>query len=111
SVPHVSEKDRGTIESFGSGIWRARLHYGFMETPSIPSGLARLKAKAPELTFDPVATTYFLGRETLVIGSKHGMIHWRERLFAWMAQNATNAAAFFNLPPNRVVELGARIEL
>ena len=110
-VPHISEKNRGTIEGFGNGIWRARLHYGFMETPNIPAGLARLTAKAPELTFEPLATTYFLGRETLVVGPKPGMVHWRERLFAWMAQNATDAAAFFSLPPNRVVELGARIEL
>jgi KUP system potassium uptake protein len=106
-VPHIPEKHRGTVESFGGGIWRVRLHYGFMETPNIPSALARFE----ELSFEPLATSYFLGRETLVVGPHPGMSFWRERLFAWMAQNATNAAAFFNLPPNRVVELGARIEL
>ncbi len=108
-VPHISERRRGTIESLGNGVWRARLHYGFMETPDIPAELARLHE--PELNFEPLATSYFLGRETLVVGPRPGMSFWRERLFAWMSQNATNAAAFFNLPPNRVVELGARIEL
>ncbi len=108
-VPHLPERERGAIESLGNGIWRARLRYGFMESPDIPAALARLKE--PALDFEPLKTSYFLGRETLVVGPRPGMVFWRERLFAWMAQNATNAAAFFNLPPNRVVELGARIEL
>ena len=56
-------------------------------------------------------TTYFLGRETLIVTKRpSGMAQWREKLFAWMSRNAESAARFFRLPPNRVVELGAQIE-
>lgn len=56
-------------------------------------------------------TSYFLGRETLIASRKPGMALWREKLFALMSRNARTATSFFNLPPNRVVELGAQIEL
>jgi KUP system potassium uptake protein len=62
------------------------------------------------LVLKPMMTSYFLGRETIIATKNPGMAVWRERLFAAMAQNARPASAFFHLPPNRVVELGAQIE-
>ena len=56
-------------------------------------------------------TTYFLGRENLIVSSRPGMALWREMLFVWMSRNAQAATTYFRLPPNRVVELGAQIEL
>jgi KUP system potassium uptake protein len=55
--------------------------------------------------------SFFLSRETLLPTRRHGMALWRERLFSWMTRNARPASAYFNLPPNRVVELGMQVEL
>jgi len=99
-------------------------HYGFMESPDIPAALALLSKGGPEgrpLALKPMETSFFLGRETLIatrspppttpvpetIGR---MSIWRKRLFILMARNARSATAFFGLPPNRVVELGAQIQ-
>jgi KUP system potassium uptake protein len=78
-----------------------------MEEQDSPALLERVTT----LTIPPMDTTYFLGRETLIITSRpSGMATWREKLFASMMRNAAGAARFFRLPPNRVVELGAQIE-
>ncbi|HEY3011577.1 MAG TPA: KUP/HAK/KT family potassium transporter, partial [Gemmatimonadales bacterium] len=108
-VPHVPSKDRSTVEDLGLGFYRVIVHYGFMEEPNVPRALAELREKGLELK--PMETTYFLGRETLIPSNKPGMALWRERLFAVMHRNARTATSFFCLPPNRVVELGAQIEL
>jgi len=107
--PHLEEKDRVTVESLGAGVHRINIRFGFMEDPNIPDVLEKISH--PELKLDPGQTSYFLGRETLVPTSRRGMAIWRERLFIWMSRNATSAARFFSLPPNRVVEMGAQIEL
>ena len=65
----------------------------------------------PDMNLNSFPTTFFLGRETLLATSRPGMAIWRERLFSWMVRNAQGAALFFRLPSNRVVELGAQIEL
>jgi KUP system potassium uptake protein len=80
-----------------------------METPDVPALLK--SAQRYGFTFEPMRTTFFLGRDTLIPSPRPGMAIWRERLFALMARNAQGATFFFNLPPNRVVELGAQIEL
>jgi len=80
-----------------------------MEDADVPAELQAIKHDG--LVFTPMETTYFLGRETLIATKRPGMALWRERLFAVMARNARPATTFFRLPPNRVVELGAQIEL
>ena len=80
-----------------------------METPDVPTALAQ--AKALGLVIKPEETTYFLGRETLFATPRPGMAIWREKLFARMARNARSATDFFRLPPDRVIELGAQVEL
>ncbi len=87
------------------------LHYGFMEDVDVPAVLRELDGQ-DGLRLKPMETTYFLGRETLVPSDDgSGMLFWRERLFAFMSHNARSPASFFRLPPNQVVEIGARIEL
>jgi KUP system potassium uptake protein len=109
-IPHVAEEKRLAVEHFGDGIFRAKVHYGFMEDPDIPRVLAAGAGHVlPRL--DPDDTTYFLGRETIVSTTRRGMAVWREKLFALMSRNATTATAFFGIPPDRVVELGEQIEL
>ena len=108
-IPLVAEADRVSVEEEGHGFYRVWIRYGFTEEPDIPAALARVKVPGLDLT--PMKTSYFLGRETLIPSSKPGMAIWREHLFAVMSRNARTATSFFGLPPNRVVELGAQIEL
>jgi KUP system potassium uptake protein len=108
-VPQVPAEERFEVEAFGGGIYRVRLHCGFMEAPDIPAALAASAAQGlPPMDAD---TTYFLGRETIIATSRPGMAPWRERLFAMMSRNATTATAYFGIPPDRVVELGEQIEI
>ncbi|MCC6214243.1 MAG: potassium transporter Kup [Polyangiaceae bacterium] len=86
---------------------RVVARYGFTERPDVPRMLAA--ASVPD--FAPNHATYFLGRETLLPVGKYGMVAWRERLFAALSRNAEAATAFFNLPPERVLEIGSQIEL
>jgi KUP system potassium uptake protein len=97
------------IRELGQGLYRLILRYGFMESPDVPDALRRLDH--PDLHFDESTTTFFLGRETLLATKRPGMAIWRERMFSWMTRNAQGAPLYFRLPPNRVVELGAQIEL
>lgn len=109
AVPLVTAAKRATVEELGEGFFRIVLHYGFMEDPNLPEALARVKI--PGLDLNPMKTTFFLGRETLIPSRNPGMALWREHLFAVMSRNARTATSFFGLPPNRVVELGAQIQL
>jgi KUP system potassium uptake protein len=108
-VPVVDDGERSSVQDIGHGLWQVTLRYGFMEDVDIPAALKALGH--PELPFKPMETTYFLGRETLIATKRKGMALWREHLFAVMSRNARPATTFFRLPPNRVVELGAQVEL
>jgi KUP system potassium uptake protein len=109
-IPYVPEEQRLEVEHFGDGMYRVKVHYGFMEEPNIPTVLRAAEGHAlPRI--DPADTTYFLGRETIISTSRPGMAEWREKLFALMSRNATTATAYFGIPPDRVVELGEQIEL
>ena len=108
-VPYVSDEEQTEVRELGGGLYRIVARYGFMETPEVPALLASIEI--PGVSFDPASTSFFLGRETLLATARPGMAIWRERLFSWMVRNAQGAALYFRLPPNRVVELGAQIEL
>ena len=108
-VPRLAEAERSEVEDLGQGFWRIRLRYGFVEAPDVPAALAALAR--PGLPFHPMQTSYFLGRERILSTSRRGMSRLRERLFAWVSNNARNAAHYFQIPPNRVVELGAQVEI
>ena len=107
-VPFVADDGRVAVEDFGGGMYRVKVHYGFMEEPDIPAALASGPRGLPPMEAD---TTYFLGRETIIATSRPGMAPWRERLFAVLARNATTATAYFGIPPDRVVEMGEQIEI
>ncbi len=108
-IPHVPVERRTQIESLGYGLYQIIMHYGFMEHVDLPEALAAIEYEG--LNFKPMETTYFLGRETLISTGHPGMAVWRAKLFALMLRNERTATSFFRLPPNRVVELGAQIEL
>jgi KUP system potassium uptake protein len=109
-VPYLAnQKDRVALENLHEGFWRAQLHFGFMEKPNVPAALERIKQSG--LGFDPMRTTYFIGRETILATRKLGLSSWRGSVFAWMTRNAGDVTSYFCLPPNGVVELGARVEV
>ena len=109
-VRYVPKAERVAVEDLAEGFWQVVLNYGFMEDVDVPRDLASIRREG--LSFKPMETTYFLGRETLIPSKTvHTMAIWRERLFGVMSRNARGASSFFRLPPNRVVELGAQIEL
>jgi KUP system potassium uptake protein len=108
-IPYVPEDQRFELTTLPKNFYRLLLRYGFMEEPNIPEALRR--AQHEGLHCDPMQSSYFLSRETVIPSSKPGMAMWREHIFAWMSRSATSAMDFFNIPPNRVVELGTQIEI
>ena len=109
-VPYLANvKDRVAVENLDEGFWRAQVHFGFMEKPDVPAALDRVKQTG--LRFDSMRTTYFIGRETILATRKLGLSSWRGSIFAWMTRNAGDVTSYFCLPPNGVVELGARVEV
>ncbi len=108
-VPFVPKTERSEFSDLGEGFYRILLHYGFMEKPSVAEDLWNFDPAL--ITFDPMDTSFYLSRETLMAKKSGVMSLWREHLFIWMSRNALSADTFFDLPPNRVVELGAHIEL
>jgi KUP system potassium uptake protein len=108
-TPLVPDDQRVEIHQLRPDIFRVSGAYGFMEQPNVP---ALLETCAPRgLAIAPDKTTFFLSRETVIPRRGPGMQPWRRRLFAAMSRNAQSAAAFFRLPPNRVVELGMQVEI
>ncbi len=108
-VPFVSKEERCTVRSYGNGFWRVVARSGFMETPRVPAIVESLAQCG--LATDPRTVSYYLGRETILIGQHGGMATWRKRLFFFLSRNALNATSFFGIPPGRVVEMGLQVEL
>jgi KUP system potassium uptake protein len=108
-VPRVVEAERVAVERLSPRFFRVRIRLGFMEQPDVPAALALCGAQG--LAVEPMTTSYFLGRETVVPEAGGKMSYWRETLFATLYRNARTAADFFHLPPNQVVELGTRVTL
>jgi KUP system potassium uptake protein len=108
SVPEVSSEDRVAVEELGEGFYRVTAEYGFVENPDVPAVLRHCRHLGLVVELD--RASYYLGRETLVPTGASKMATWRKSLFAFISRNARTATAYFRLPPNRVVELGAQIE-
>jgi KUP system potassium uptake protein len=109
-IPRVPKSERVTVEDLGKGLKSVEVNYGFAQNPHIPAALAQAASK-DLCVFKPMETTYFLGRERLIAGKKAPMRRWRAILFAALSRNAAGATDFFQLPPNRVVELGTQLEI
>ena len=126
-IPQVSSRERVRCSELGEGFYQVVAHYGFMETPDVPEvldELGRAKDNGKAVPVKLANTTFYLGRETLIAtqNSKpvkgadssategRRMGRWRKKLFILMTRNAQSATAYFGLPPNRVVELGAQIQ-
>jgi KUP system potassium uptake protein len=108
-VPWVAESDRLEVTSLGHDCWQIIIHYGFKDSPDVPGALAKLQGQGCKV--EPMSTSYFLSRDSIVPTVDGAMAEWREKLFAQMHLNASSAADFLNLPSNSVVELGSKIEI
>jgi KUP system potassium uptake protein len=107
-IPYVEAQERCDLTDLGEGFHRLTMRFGFKEEPNVPAALAEVR---PGFSCKPLETSYFLGRETIIVDPRGGFSLWWRRLFAWMSRNALNASAFFSLPANRVVELGMHVEI
>jgi KUP system potassium uptake protein len=108
-VPWVGFDKRVEMDSLGHDCWAVNLHFGFKNEPDVPEALKLLEGRGVPL--DDMQTSYFLSRDIVIPTLGEGMAMWREKLFASMHRNAGAAADFLNLPTNRVVELGAKVEI
>ena len=108
-VPWVEEQERVKVQALEHDSWQIDLHYGFMDDPDVPRALALLRGCGCEV--EPMSTSYFLSRESVIPSVGTGMAPWREKLFAQMHHNASGAADFLKLPSNAVVELGSKVEI
>jgi KUP system potassium uptake protein len=108
-IPFVHDDDRLTVEAIEGGFWRVIARMGFMEHANVPDLLKRCEPWG--LVFEPLDTTFYLGRETILSSGRSRLPYWRTRVFSLLSRNASPATRFFGLPPNRVVELGSQIEL
>ena len=108
-VPWIGMDKRLEVESLGHDCWQVNVHYGFKNDLDLPKALRQIRNRGCQL--EPMTTSYFLSRDTVVPTIGRGMVAWREKLFAQMHHNASGAADFLNLPNNSVVELGSKIEI
>ncbi|MGH8438473.1 MAG: potassium transporter Kup [Pseudomonas sp.] len=108
-TPRVPAQQQFEVEAYGEGFYRVLLHFGFMDEPDVPAALKLCHLEG--LDFSPMRTTYFLSRETVIPSRLVGMARWRAMLFAFLLKNANGTLRFFNLPLNRVIELGTQVEI
>ncbi|WP_417924732.1 potassium transporter Kup [Collimonas arenae] len=109
-VPFVEDSKRLTLRELGKDVYVLRAAFGFKEAPDVQTVMALTTAQFG-LEFDVMDTSFFLARDTVIPSKIPGMQLWREKLFAWMYQNAAKPSDFFHIPVNRVVELGTKVEI
>jgi KUP system potassium uptake protein len=108
-VPLITRARRVRVENLGNGFFKMVVNYGFMNAPDIPKALT-IAAKDHGIEFEMMDTSFFVSREVLVPGPCARISVWRQRLFSLMARNAQSATAYFQIPTNRVLELGAQVK-
>ncbi|ARP95544.1 potassium transporter Kup [Bordetella genomosp. 13] len=110
-VPYVAPDERFKLARISHSSWQLAVYYGFKEDPDVPVSLREVAEAYPELDLEPMRTSFFLSRQTVVAGHRPAMSRWRRAVFAFMARNGTRSTRFFKIPPNRVVEMGMQVEL
>ena len=109
TTPRVAPASRYEMTNLSPDFKLVTLHFGYMEQPNIPRAFAAMRKAG--LKFDIMTTSFFLGRRTLKRSPNSGMPQWQDRLFIALTKQATSAPDFFNLPSDRVVELGAQMKV
>lgn len=108
SVPHVADTERRTLERINDDFSRVTLRYGFMDTPNVPHDLG-LDVKSANSIADPMTTSFFIGRNTLRASANEGLPLWQDGILIFLQRNASDPTDFFQIPANRVVELGVQV--
>jgi KUP system potassium uptake protein len=109
-VPHVPDAQRFELKPYSAGFYRLIIHFGFKDEPDLPNALE--KKKIPGLPFEPMETTYFVSRETLIRSRVAiGLPKWQEPIFIFLSKLSASPSEYFCIPPNRVVELGMQVEI
>jgi KUP system potassium uptake protein len=108
--PHVAANARLSIERIGEGFHAATIRYGFMENPDVPQALMA-SADRGGLVIDPMDTTYFTSRESVLGGRGRGMAFWRDKIFGVMHRNAAPASGYFHIPPGQLMEVGSQVRI
>jgi len=108
-TPTAEPDERISVDPLGDEFYKLTLRFGFAEDPDVPEAISAIQSCG--LPFDLMDTTFFLSRESIVATDRPGMALWRDRLFVFMARNATPATAFFQIPGNRLIELGTQVEI
>jgi KUP system potassium uptake protein len=109
-IPHVPDDQRIEVKHLEHNFHTVSVNYGFMDEPNIPRALAQLRLM--KLRFNLLETSFFIGREKVVIGKDGSALWtWRKRLFIFMHRTMLTATEYFGIPSNRVVELGGQIEI
>jgi KUP system potassium uptake protein len=111
--PYVAEEEKIIVEKLSDKFFRIILKSGFAENVDVPRSLDKITKGEYELSFDMEETTFFLGKEQILPTEKEysAMFKWRDRLFSIMVRNEQQATAYFNLPTDRVVEVGTQIKM
>ncbi|HKI94082.1 MAG TPA: potassium transporter Kup [Gemmatimonadales bacterium] len=108
-VPVVPSEERVEVTALGQGLCWITAYYGFTQSPSVPEILECARSHGVDARLE--ATSFFLGRETLIARPSPGMARWRQWIFAFMSRNAQRATAFFQIPPDQVFEVGVQVEM
>jgi KUP system potassium uptake protein len=108
-IPWVSFSERIKITDLGNACYQVDVFYGFKNDPDIPNALALCAPYG--LNFEPMETSYFISRQTIISSPDSGMAMWREGLFVTMSRNARDAADYYQIPSNRVIEVGSQVEI
>ena len=105
----MPDSERVRIQEFGNECFQINIRYGFKDEPDIPKVLEWCSAHG--LEFNMMETSFFIARQTVISNPSGGMARWREHVFVAMSRNARDAADFYKIPPNRVIELGTQVEI
>jgi KUP system potassium uptake protein len=108
-APRVEMSQRATVVKVGPGVCQVQLEFGFMDEPDVPATLTAISFQG--LDFDPDDATYFIGHESIIAGKAPGMNPLAEHLFVFLNRGADSASRFFNLPIDRVFEVGSHVEI
>lgn len=109
-IPYVAKEERIKVEKLDDRFYRISVYYGFKDIPNIPEALQQAYQQLG-FDFDMMQMSFFISRDRVVHTLGEGLSPWREKLFISMQRNTSPVSDFYQIPPNRVVELGSQIEI
>ena len=109
AVPQVDDEERMTLESLGEGVWRAVVHYGYMESPDVAKMVERIKGQG--VPINPASATFYFNREMIITGGSARMFEWQKSLYAFLSRNASPIKDYYRILPTQIIEIGLPVQL